>query len=136
MKPDHPIAVTEADLVRLSNLRAHRALMQELDRALVLSSGSVPPDLVTMNSTVVYEDEDTGMLREITIVYPPEADSRKGNVSVLAPLGTALLGLSVGQSIVWPFPGGSLRTLRVVQLLYQPEAAERKPRLTQDSIDR
>ena len=136
MKPDHPIAVTEADLVKLSNLREHRALMQELDRALVLSSASVPPDLVTMNSTVVYEDEDTGMLREITIVYPPEADSRKGNVSVLAPLGTALLGLSVGQSIVWPFPGGSLRTLRVVQLLYQPEAAERKARVAQDSIDR
>jgi regulator of nucleoside diphosphate kinase len=136
MKPDHSIAVTGADLGRLSNLGAHRALAQELDRAVVLSSGPVPPDLVTMNSTVVYEDEDTGMLREITIVYPPEADSRKGNVSVLAPLGTALLGLSVGQSIVWPFPGGSTRTLRVVRLIYQPEAAERELRPAQDRIDR
>jgi regulator of nucleoside diphosphate kinase len=136
MKPDHTIKLTEADLVRLSDLRTHRALAQELDRAVVLSSGPVPPDLVTLNSTVVYEDEHTGMLHDITIVYPPEADPRKGNISVLAPLGTALLGLSVGQSIVWPFPGGSTRALRVVRLLYQPEAAERELRPAQDRIDR
>ena len=92
--------------------------------AKLLEPVAVPPDLVTMNSRLIFEDESTGERREIAIVYPQDADASKGNVSVLAPVGTALLGLSTGQSIVWPFPDGSARTLQVISLLYQPEAAE------------
>jgi regulator of nucleoside diphosphate kinase len=124
VKEDYPIVVTAPDFDRLRNLRVHRALGAELDRAVVLRSSSVPPDLVTMNSRLIFEDESTGERREIAIVYPQDADASKGNVSVLAPVGTALLGLSTGQSIVWPFPDGSARTLQVISLLYQPEAAE------------
>ena len=118
------IFVTEPDLVRLRDINNDSSLAAELDRAVVLSSGPVPPDLVTMNSSIVFEDESTGEHREITIVFPQDANAARGNVSVLAPLGTALLGLSVGQTIVWPFPDGSTRALRVVRLMYQPEAAE------------
>ena len=124
MNHHDPIFVTEPDLVRLRDINNHSSLAVELDRAVVLSSGPVPPDLVTMNSCIVFEDQSTGEHREITIVFPQDANAAQGNVSVLAPLGTALLGLSVGQSIVWPFPDGSTRNLRVVRLLYQPEAAE------------
>jgi regulator of nucleoside diphosphate kinase len=121
---DDSIRITETDLLRLTNLEIPRALETELDRAVVLRSASVPPDLVTMHSTIFYEDDRSGTRTVITIVYPPEADTSKGKVSVLAPLGTALLGLSVGQSIIWSFPDGTTRTLRVVELVYQPEAAE------------
>ena len=56
------------------------------------------------------------------IVFPPDADVPNGKVSVLAPVGTALLGLAVNQSIVWPFPDGSKRCLRVLEVIYQPES--------------
>ncbi len=59
----------------------------------------------------------------MTLVYPKDADVDQGKVSVLAPVGSALLGLSVGQSIRWPLPGGTIRHLRVVSVTYQPEAA-------------
>lgn len=82
----------------------------------------MPRDVVTMNSRVRYQDESTGTIREITIVFPDQAEASQGKVSVLAPIGTALLGLSEGQSILWPFPDESMRTLRVLELIYQPES--------------
>ena len=74
-----------------------------------------------MNSRVVYSDETAGVQRVVSIVYPREADASKGKVSVLSPIGTALLGLSVGQVIAWDFPDGSRRRLRVDELVHQPE---------------
>ena len=84
--------------------------------AVVVEPTKIPPDVVTMNSRVRFEDLDTG-------VYPKDADVNEGRVSVLAPVGSALLGLSVGQSIQWPLPGEKNRHLRVVSVTYQPEAA-------------
>jgi regulator of nucleoside diphosphate kinase len=75
-----------------------------------------------MNSRVVFEDKTTGKTTEVTIVFPQDADVQHGKVSVLAPVGTALLGLAQGDSIVWPFPDGSSRCLRVVEVTFQPEA--------------
>jgi regulator of nucleoside diphosphate kinase len=98
-------------------------LESELDRAQVVSQEEFPPDVVSMRSTVVYEDADTGERGEAILVYPEEADMEHALISVLAPIGTALLGLSVGQSISWPVPGGRTRTIRVVSVAYQPEAA-------------
>ena len=76
-----------------------------------------------MNSRVRFQDTDTHDELEVTLVYPKSADVDQGKISVLAPVGSALLGLSVGQSIEWPVPAGKLRHLRVVAVTYQPEAA-------------
>jgi regulator of nucleoside diphosphate kinase len=78
-----------------------------------------------MNSRVQFEDLDTGERLEMTVVYPGSADVERGRISVLAPVGSALLGLAVGESIRWPLPGGKSRHLRVVGVTYQPEAAGR-----------
>ena len=107
------VIVPETDLARLSRYEAHEPLQSELARAIVVSDEAVPPDVVTMHSCVTYIDEATGVRREVTLVYPPEADGAQGRVSVLAPVGTALLGLSAGQSIDWPFPDGRRRRLTV-----------------------
>jgi regulator of nucleoside diphosphate kinase len=74
-----------------------------------------------MNSEVVYEDHTSGARRTVRVVYPKDADSSRGWVSVLAPIGSALLGLRVGQQIVWNVPSGA-RRISVVEIRYQPEA--------------
>ncbi|RRN56430.1 nucleoside diphosphate kinase regulator [Pseudoxanthomonas sp. SGNA-20] len=107
----------------LSRHPAAIALMDELNRAEVVPPEQVPADVVTMHSQVECEDEASGEKHVLTLVYPNEADVEKGRVSVLAPVGTALLGLSVGQSIDWQAPGGRPLRLRVTAVRYQPEAA-------------
>ncbi len=122
MSNDRSIIVTEHDFALLRSLHHHALLLSELERADVVASRDVPPDVVTMNSRVVFEDVTRGTTTEITIVFPHDADAQRGRVSVLAPVGTALLGLAQGDSIVWPFPDGSSRCLRVVEVTFQPEA--------------
>ena len=123
------LIVTQADRLLLGVLRPHAELQGELDRAVVVSSEAVPPDVVTMNSRVVYSDETSDVQRVVTIVFPSDADASEGRVSVLSPIGTALLGLSVGQALDWDFPDGSRRRLRVDELVYQPERRlSRQPR--------
>jgi regulator of nucleoside diphosphate kinase len=119
------IIVTEHDYSLLRRLASHPQLAAELNAADVVDPASVPPDVVTMNSRVLFEDETTGDRREVTIVYPQDADTAAKRVSVLAPVGTALLGLAVGQSIHWPFPDGTSHCLRVLRIAYQPEADSR-----------
>jgi regulator of nucleoside diphosphate kinase len=128
------LIITETDLALLRTLRPHEALRRELDRAIVVSSEAVPPDVITMNSRVLYVDESTGERRSVTVVYPAEADASEGRVSVLAPVGAALLGLSAGQAIEWDFPDGR-RRLRVEDVSYQPESNRydgEQPRRTED----
>jgi regulator of nucleoside diphosphate kinase len=124
MPQNRRIVVTDGDLVVLHRLACHPRLEAELKNAVVVDSRRVPSDVVTMHSRVQFEDETTGECREVTIVYPQQADASRALISVLAPTGTALLGLAVGQSIVWPFPDGATRRLRVLKLVYQPEADE------------
>ena len=97
-------------------------LEDELTAAKVVSSKEVPPGVVTMNSVVLFEDVETGQRHEVTLVYPDEGAGALGRVSILAPIGGALLGLSVGSSIEWPVPGGRARRVRVIEVKYQPEA--------------
>ena len=133
MSLDRSIYVTQRDLERLQRLlethgsrrdaEACTALEDELGHAVVVEPTKITPDVVTMNSRVRFEDLDTGEQLEMTLVYPKDADVNEGRVSVLAPVGSALLGLSVGQSIQWPLPGEKNRHLRVVSVTYQPEAA-------------
>jgi regulator of nucleoside diphosphate kinase len=124
----HAIIVTDLDLTRLRavidqhDVPAAELLDAELHRAVVVPRRAVPPDVVTMNSDVIYQDEATGARRTVRVVYPRDADAGRGWVSVLAPIGSALLGLRVGQHIDWPLPTGP-RRLRVVAVPYQPEAS-------------
>ncbi len=108
--------VSTQDQVFLDKLRS------ELDRARVISSKRVKPDVVTMNSTIKLRDLDNGELHEYQLVYPQDADPENNKLSILAPVGTALLGFSVGDTVEWPVPAG-LRHLKIEEIIYQPESA-------------
>lgn len=124
---DHVLVITDHDLQRLlpileqSNTPASELLDGELHRATIVEQREVSPDVVTMNSEVVYEDFATGLRRTVRLVYPRDADASRGWVSVLAPIGSALLGLTVGQAIEWQLPSGRKQVF-VVEIRYQPEA--------------
>lgn len=110
------------DSIPASEFPGKAALQAELARAEVIEPEEVPPTLVTMNSTVRFAIVDTGEEFRMTLVYPKDANG-PDRVSVLAPVGSALLGLSVGDELDWPRPGGQVMTVRVLEILYQPEAA-------------
>lgn len=99
-----------------------RKLEHELDRAETVAPKEVPADVITMRSRVRLSDLDTGGEVVYTLVFPTEADFSEGRISVLAPVGTAMLGYREGSVIEWQVPSG-LRRLRVEEILYQPEAA-------------
>lgn len=98
------------------------ALREELDRAELVEPNDVPPNVVTMNSVVRFID-DLDRVSEVRLVFPATAGVESHRISVFAPIGSALLGLTVGDSIDWPLPAGRTRRLRVVAITYQPEAA-------------
>ncbi|MBJ6982518.1 MULTISPECIES: nucleoside diphosphate kinase regulator [unclassified Luteimonas] len=98
------------------------ALEAELLRAEVVGPKDVPPTVVTMNSTVRFRvgpEEDF----KLTLVYPRDADGSADRISVLAPVGSALLGLSQGDEMEWPKPGGGTVKVRIEEVTYQPERA-------------
>ena len=119
MSREHPITISEDDFSRLHVLRGHAQLAAELETAVVVEPHRIPPDVVTMNSRVRFEDKSTGVIRDVTIVFPSDADASGGRVSVLATVGMALLGVAVGHSILWSFPDGTTRELLVLKLIYQ-----------------
>lgn len=98
-------------------------LQAELDRAEVVAPEAIPPNVVTMNSTVQFSILETGKEFRLTLVYPRDMDGSADKISILAPVGGALLGLSVGDELGWPGPGGKLMTVRVKEIVYQPESA-------------
>lgn len=127
------ILITDRDMTRLQQLidsaRLHwrdqtllDRLEDELSRAKIVSGKHVPADVVTMNSRVRVTDLDTGKVSTYQIVFPRDANAESNRISVLAPIGTALLGLKVGSTIEWETPGG-IRRLRVDAVEYQPESA-------------
>jgi regulator of nucleoside diphosphate kinase len=125
------ILITEQDERRLALLldstsrsddRTAELLEEELSRATVVSPTSIPANVVTMNSVVLFEDAESGKRAELTLVYPGAARGQGGTISILAPIGTALLGLSVGAAIAWQMPDGRRRRIRVLDVPYQPEA--------------
>lgn len=89
-------------------------LADELDRADVLPKGRQPIDVVSMGCEVEFRDESTGRTQKVTLVYPSEADIEQGKISVLTPVGTALIGLSTGTSITWETRTGQLKRLTVL----------------------
>jgi regulator of nucleoside diphosphate kinase len=128
------IWVTDFDLQRLRKLlegtrlwgsrdREHlEQLDHELGQAHVVSATDIPPDVVTMNTRLRLRDLDADKDMVFTLVFPSDADVEHGKVSVLAPLGTAVLGFRRGDAIEWHMPG-RIRRLQVEDVLYQPEAA-------------
>lgn len=95
----------------------------ELDHAKVVDSRKMPSGVVTMNSQVVLHDVDTSEEKTYFLVFPQDANIGTGALSVLAPLGTAILGYAEGDLIEWPMPSGRKRRIRIEKVLYQPEAA-------------
>ncbi|MDH1263975.1 nucleoside diphosphate kinase regulator [Pseudomonas sp. GD03944] len=124
------ITITRLDLQRLERLLdslddfgpGAEALQAELDRAEVVGHDQVPAGVVTMNSRVHCREESSGKDYHLTLVYPEDAGG-EGTVSILAPVGSALLGLSVGQHIDWSAPSGKVLKLTLLAVEYQPEAA-------------
>ena len=124
------IVLSAEDYERLSAL-AHAAstcmpeladeLADEIERAQVLAKGEHPQDVVCMNSQVEFRDDATGKVQVVTLVYPDEADISQRKVSVLTPVGTALIGLGRGHSITWESRNGELRELTVLSVR-QPQA--------------
>lgn len=104
------------DYLRLKQLLGSEAFHDELERAVVMDHESLPTHVVKMNSRCIYLDEHTGERREVRLVYPQEAEPQTGAISVLAPVGIALLGLTVGSTINWRFPDGQFHPLRIEQV--------------------
>lgn len=100
----------------LTNLRA------ELNKARIVPPQEVPGDVITMNSKVRLLDVEDDEEMVFTLVFPQDADIHEDKISVFAPIGTAVLGYRVGDSIEWEVPDGK-RTLKVMEILYQPESA-------------
>ena len=97
-------------------------LATELARAKLVKSTKVPPNVVTMNSKVILHDLDTSEELKYCLVFPNEADIDSGAISILAPVGTAILGYREGNVVEWPVPSRK-RRIRIEKILYQPEAA-------------
>lgn len=131
---ERTIYITEQDRSRLWQLITNakyadyrgskyvEALVGELERAVVVEPKSVPADVITMNSRVQLVDLDSGETMVYTLVFPQDADLAEGKISVLAPVGTAMLGYRVGDVFSWQVPSGE-RRIKVESILYQPEAA-------------
>lgn len=110
------LIISDKDFVRLSKLDNHGLLSYELSRAVVVPEDQVPPNVVRMNTRVVYLDESNGISREVELVFPEAVDLDVGKISVLSPVGSALLGLEEGQTIDWSFPNDPSRRLRVMSV--------------------
>ncbi|MGC1276330.1 MAG: nucleoside diphosphate kinase regulator [Planctomycetaceae bacterium] len=125
------IVMTHADHGRLSALldriprddrRHFQDLRRELGRARRVEPAEIPADVVTMDSTVHLRELETGELWTFTLCYPEDADIREDRISILSPVGTAIVGCRVGDVVDWPVPSGSVR-IEIEAIAYQPEAA-------------
>ena len=137
MNDENDIIVTASDYAELSSLITFtgkvslrvkwelRLLENELKRARIVAPEEVPPDVITMNTRAELLDLETGERMEFTLVLPADANINDGKISILAPLGTAMLGYRVGDEFDWHVPHG-LRRLKVIKLHFQPEASLRK----------
>lgn len=130
------IFITEPDMEQLSYMvnsaresassdpEQLNMLEGELDRAQIVSPSGIAADVVTMHSRVRVRDLNANQDSTYTLVFPRDADFARGKISVLAPVGTAILGCRTGNVIEWKVPGGN-RKLRIEEVLYQPERAGR-----------
>jgi regulator of nucleoside diphosphate kinase len=143
--PAITVSIEEADrLASLAELAFRGSpevvhlLLDEIDRAELLPLGDMPTDVVTMHMYVEYRDDETSAIRRIQLVYPHEADITRGKISVLTLVGAGLIGLSAGQSILWPKQDGRRRSLTVLRVSSRPLGSEvcvKQPGSTADACD-
>ena len=126
------IVISSLDAERLTRLLESQSgqkvpgldeLEAELARADVVAPENMPPNVVTMNSTVRFRIQSSSRDFFLTLVYPKDVDPQGGTISILAPVGSALLGLARGDEIEWPNPGGGVLRVRIEDVIYQPERA-------------
>ena len=126
------ITVSSLDLARLEKMIGNRQynpppslddLVNELARADILAPKDIPSNVVTMNSTVKFKVTSSNKEFSLTLVYPQDSDGSPDKISILAPVGSALLGLSEGEQIEWPKPGGGQLQVEIIEVIYQPERA-------------
>lgn len=134
MTRTNEIRLTELDAARLERslieqlrhspeaTQATTELEDLLDAAAVVPSAAIDPDIVTMNSTVVLQEQPAGRRMIVTLVYPKDSDPERARISVLTPVGRAMIGTRVGDTINVVVPGNPPRELRVAEMQYQPEA--------------
>jgi len=132
MNAKPPLVISSLDADRLDRMLTdlppgefpgRQALEAELLRARLVEPPDVPADVVTMNSRVQFRVLNSGEVFTLTLVYPKDMDDSGAKISILAPVGTALLGLSQGDEIDWPKPGGGQVRVRIEEVAYQPERA-------------
>ncbi len=127
-----PVYITEYDMQRLLKLlsgiqycpqeRAHiELLIEEMERAEIVPSEKVPQHVVTLNTRMRVKDLDSSQETSIQLVFPNDEDFEHGKISILTPIGAALIGYSKGDIAEWPIPAG-IRRLRIEEITYQPEA--------------
>jgi regulator of nucleoside diphosphate kinase len=129
---ERTIVITKTDHTRLMQLldnpvlsrekSSMRDLVTELNRARIVPPREIPPDIVTMRSRVRIKDRTTNEESVLTLVFPNEANLDDGKISIIAPIGTALLGYRVGDVVEWSVPAGP-RSIEILEIIYQPEAA-------------
>lgn len=131
---ERKIFITEYDLKRLRDLLADsmsteyrnsaylKQLDEELKRGQVVTPTEVPADVITMNSSALLLDLESNEEMEYTLVFPQDADPSAGKISILAPIGTAMLGYREGETFAWQVPDG-LRKIKVIKIIFQPEAS-------------
>ncbi|HHG3401561.1 TPA: nucleoside diphosphate kinase regulator [Vibrio parahaemolyticus] len=128
MSENNSIYISSLDMNRITalldkmpNIAAELVELEaELDRATVLEPEEMPSNVVTMNSTVEFKFSGEERTMTKTLVYPSELKS-SDNISIFAPVGSALIGLSVGQKLDWPMPNKQVKTIEIVDITYQPE---------------
>jgi regulator of nucleoside diphosphate kinase len=116
-------------LLQLAESTAHHSevsdyLSEELLRADVVPEAACADHIAQMGSTVTYRDDNTGRIRKVQLVYPAEADIERHRISILTPIGAALIGMSPAQSIAWPTPGGGSGSLTVLDVRPGTESDE------------
>ena len=126
------IYITEFDhdrlsrLVMVANEYTYKApeyindLKKELDRASVVDPEAIPGNIVTMNSRVRMTDIDNDEEMVYTLVFPEDADAEEGKISIISPIGTAILGYAEGDTVQWPVPSG-ISHIRIEEIIFQPE---------------
>lgn len=132
--PKKNIYITEHDAARLRALIASarefgheeekylKQLELEINRSLIVKPKEIPSDIITMNSEIHLIDLETNEETVYKLVFPDAADPAQGRISILAPIGTALLGYQVGDIIDWEVPAGNVK-FKIERITYQPEAA-------------
>ncbi|WHR53712.1 nucleoside diphosphate kinase regulator [Vibrio furnissii] len=128
MPNHHTIVVSTLDMDRISALLEKmpklspelEKLEDELDRATINDPQDMPDNVVSMNSTVRFKFTGKDEIIQKNLVYPHEVKN-SDDISIFAPVGSALLGLAAGQTLTWPMPGGAEKTIEIIEVVYQPE---------------